>query len=163
MGPRALLRLAPLVVAGALMARPAAAQIVVDSTVETIGGQVIMQSDIPVARTLKLVPLGDGSDDAILTALENRFLMLAEATRAPIGEPTAADVAAHRREWEQSLGGDPTVLMKQVGMSERGLTAWLRDDVRIRQYETQLFAHRPDPEAEIANWIKELRRRAGLK
>jgi len=144
---------------------PSAAQTVVDRTLGTVDGRVIMQSDVRRARQLKLVDLHDGSDAAILTELQNRILILAQVGRAGQPDPRADDVQARRAEWEASLGSSETAaaLLAQTGMSEADLATWLRDDVRIRKYLQQLFGRQADPQAAIDRWVLDLRRRAGLK
>lgn len=144
---------------------PAAAQTVIDRTLATVNGQVLMESDVRQARRLKLVPLGDGSDVAIQTELENRILVLAQIGRSAQPDPTADEVQARREAWQASLPSGASVkdLLAQSGMTDDELGAWLRNDVRIQNYLQQLFSRQADPPAAIGKFILELRRRAGLK
>jgi len=136
---------------------------VVDRTLSTVNGQVILQSDIRQIRLLKLLKTAGGPDEAIQNEFENRILMLAELGRTTT-EPTTEEKAERRRQWEASLGAGSAVAARlaEAGMSEAGLTAWLRDDVRLEKYLNQRFGNSPDPAGAIATWIQGLRRRAGL-
>jgi hypothetical protein len=159
---RHLLQIAGLVT---LASVSAGAQTVIDGTLGTVNGQVIMQSDVRQARALKLVRIGDGSDAAILTELENRILVLAQIGRSAQPDPTADEVRARRLEWEASLGSgaSPAAQLARSGMEDADLAAWLRGDVRIQKYLQQLFSRQADPPAAISKWILDLRKRAGLK
>ena len=137
-----------------------------DRTVEVVAGQVIMASDLPLVRALKLVASTDDSDAAVLTALENRLLVLGEVARSAQPPPPSGDVDARRGQWEAALGaGGPAVAQRlaDAHMTEAALMAWLRDDVRIQRYEDQRFGRQQDPAAAVARWIVDLRKRAGLK
>jgi hypothetical protein len=150
---------------GGVPAGQAAGQqpVVLDRIVSTVGSQIIRLSDLRQARMLKLIEGADQSDAAIQQALENRYLELAEVVRFPPAEPSAADVAARRRQWEASLGTtDVAGLLARAGMSSATLDAWLRDDVRIERYLERRFASTPDRQKAIDGWISSLRRRAGL-
>ena len=149
----------------AMASVPAGAQTVVDGTLGTVNGQVIMRSDVRRARALKLVKIGDASDAAIQTELENRILVLAQIGRSAQPDPAVEEVKARRAAWEASLapGAAPAALLAESGMTDAELVAWLRNDVRIQKYEQQLFGSQADPPAAIAKWILDLRRRAGLK
>jgi hypothetical protein len=144
---------------------PAGAQTVIDETLATVNGQVIMASDVRQARQLKLVRIGDASDAAILFELENRVLELAQVGRSALPDPSADEVKSRRQEWEASLGPGvtPAALLAGSGMKDADLTTWLRDDVRIQKYLKQLFGSQADPAAAIGKWILDLRKRAGLK
>jgi len=152
-----------LVIAGLAVPAGARAQGVVDRTLSSVNGQVILQSDIRQIRLLKLLKTAGGPDDAIQNELENRILMLAELGRTT-GEPTAEEKAQRRRQWEASLGSGPPLAARlaEAGMSEAGLEGWLRDDVRLEKYLSQRFGNSPDPAGAISTWIQGLRRRSGL-
>jgi hypothetical protein len=141
------------------------AQTLVDRTVSKVNGQIIMQSDVRRARQLKLVAPASPTDDATLVELENRLLVLAEIARASPAEPTADEIRARRQRWERTVGGAPAVpaLLAEAHMTEAGLTAWMRDDVRIQKFLDLRFSRQADPAAEQQRWVNDLRRRAGLK
>jgi hypothetical protein len=140
-----------------------AGQTEVDRTLVTFGGHAITTGDVRRARHLKLINVGD-IEAVILTALENRRLMLLEIGRIQQAPPTDAEKAARRREWLASLGSpaDLPAKLAQVGMSEAMLDAWVADDVRISKYLEQRFSGAPNPDAATQRWIQDLRRRAGL-
>lgn len=152
-----------------LSAAPIAGQVVIDRVVSRVNGEVITQSDIRQARLLKLFPhLGaDSTDDAIRRALENRALLLAEARRGTVTDPSADRRAAWRRAWQTSLGSgvDLAPLLQRAGMTESGLDDWCRNDLRIEDFLAERF--RAVPESDRARqteaWITMLRARAGLK
>ena len=145
-------------------AAPGAQGSTFDRTLVIVGGKVILASDVELARQLKLVAAADDSDAAILAALENRVLVLAEVSRALPPEPSSDELAARRRQWEQSLGPgvDVAARLAAAHMSEPALRAWLLDDLRIQKYEDQRFGRQADPAAARAAWIADLRHRAGL-
>jgi hypothetical protein len=154
-------------VAAALGATPAraSAQTEVDRLLVRVNGSVITSSDVRQARALKLVP-DTSSDASTQRGLENRVLMIAEAGRsASPAIVSDADVAERRKAWEASLGGDAATLLSTHGMNEGGLTAWLRDDLRVEQFLRQQFGAPGDPNREKAEaqWLERLRQRAGLR
>lgn len=150
------------------IAASVAAQTVLDRVLSTVNGDVITQLDVRQARMLKLrLVTGPAESDAdILRGLENRRLALAEVSHVPLPPPSAADLAAHRRDWESSLGAGANLpqLLDRAGLSDAGLTAWIRDDVRIEAYIGQRFGGVPEADrpAEIAKWLATLREHAGL-
>jgi len=139
----------------------------VDRVLSTVHATKIWRSDVRQARLLKLCPQAS-SDDAILLALENRVLMMAEVSRSSQPyDPPADEVARHRSEWEGRLGAAPNVtdLLTRAGMTAPELEGWLRADLKIRRYLEQRFGALPASErqARIDEWTKDLRQRAGLK
>ena len=162
-------RLMTYLMAGALLLIPAGAgaqQIEIDRTLQRVGNTPIMLSDVREARLLKLVPEAGGNDDAILTALENRLLMLAEATRIPGTEPARDLIAARRQAWRATwpAGTDLPALMVSAGTTDQDLDGWFRDDLRIATYLDQRFGQVVDATRtkRISDWLVELRRRANL-
>jgi hypothetical protein len=59
----------------------------IDRSLSRVNNVAIMTSDVRQARILRVLTPAPTSDDAILTALENRLLMLSEATRSAVAEP----------------------------------------------------------------------------
>jgi hypothetical protein len=143
----------------------AAAQTPVDKTRLIVAGRVIMDTDIRVALELELVSRLATTDAAVQTELENRHLMLAEIGTTSIAEPTDAEVAERRQQWERSLGpgGSPAERLAAVHMTEADLTAWLKDDVRIQKYLRDRFVRETNVPDAVNRWIQDLRRRAGLR
>jgi hypothetical protein len=144
---------------------PAATQIELDRTLQRVYGTAIMSSDVRQARLLRLVP-GAADDTAVLTAIENRLLMMREVTRGQVAEPAAVDVASRRAAWTATLpaGTDLAALLVRTGMTDAGLDGWFRDDLLLEAYQTQRFGPADDPRraARLAEWLGDLRHRAGL-
>ncbi len=138
------------------------AQQVLDHVVLRFGGDIVTQLDVRQARLLKLVDAANDTDEAYVTALVNRKLMLAEVRRNPPAEPTAEAVDARYRAWSRTLGDgvDPANRLARAGMTDAGVRGWLRDDMRLEAYETQRFGSRS---ANLASWLGVLRQRAGLQ
>jgi hypothetical protein len=139
----------------------------IDRVLSTVHATKIWRSDVRQARLLKLCPPAT-TDEAILVALENRLLIMAEVSRSPQPyDPPADEVARHRGEWEATLGGGASVtdLLGKAGMTAPELEAWLRGDLKIRKYIEQRFGALPAAERQtrIDEWTKDLRQRAGLK
>jgi hypothetical protein len=161
-------RVALAVVLVLLGASPAPAQTVLDKVLSNVNGDVVTQLDVRQARMLKLrlVTAPAEMDADVLRGLENRRLVLAEVNHVTLAPPNAADIAARRRNWQSSLGasGDLGPVLDRAGLSEDGLNAWLRDDVRIEAYLGQRFGGVPevDRPSEIARWLATLREHAGL-
>jgi len=143
-----------------------AQQIVIDRTLQKVHSTVIMASDVRQARILRLLPEADAGDAAVLTALENRLLVLYEASRTALKEPGPEAIAARRNVWQASWppGTDISALMTRAGMTEQALDGWFRDDQRIADQLEQRFGQRAGSERarELADWIALLRRRANL-
>ena len=144
---------------------PATAQVELDRIVSRIGGRIVTQSDVRQARQLRLVEDVE-SDVAVQRGLETRYLILQELQRAaPLPPMAPEDVEARRAEWTATLAG-ATVgdLLRQNGMSESDLDAWLRDDLRIRAYLRRQFGMLGDAERAqaVADWVSRLRQRAAL-
>src|SRR5262245_57796465 len=80
-----------------------------DRVLSTVHATKIWRSDVRQARLLKLCPPAT-TDDAILLALENRLLIMAEVSRSPQPyDPPADEVTRHRSEWESTLGAGANV------------------------------------------------------
>ena len=132
---------AAIVAAVVFVAARADAQTLIDRVVVRINDDIITQSDVSQARLLHLAPPEAVSDNAIVEALVNRRLMLAEIARGPATEPTTAELAARRQEWQATLGPQANVqeLLRRTGMTDALLDGWLRDDVRIQAYLERRF------------------------
>ncbi len=137
----------------------------IDRTLQRVNGTAIMSSDVRQARLLRLINPPPGSDEAILTSLENRLLMLNEAVRAAVAEPAATQIAARRQSWAASWPSpaDLAGQIQRAGMSDRALDGWFRDEFRIETYLEQRFPPDPKRDERIAAWIRDLRTRANLK
>ncbi len=143
------------------------AQTELDRIVARVNNRIITQSDVRQARMLQLVD-DTSSDDATRRALENRILILGDLARSSGLPPTTGDdLSAQHRQWEERVGGRGrgTQLLGEAGMSEKGLDAWLSDDLRIRAYLQRQFGALPEADRSRAadDWIARLRQRAGLR
>ena len=156
--------MALIVASTAAAAAAAQTAVEIDRTLTRVNNTAIMTSDVRQARLLRLLAPPPSSDEAILTALENRLLMLNEAARAAIAEPAAAQIAARRQAWA-ALWPSPAELAAQIqraGITDRALDGWFRDDLRMESYIAQRFPPDPNRDERIAIWIKDLRQRANL-
>ncbi len=130
-----------------------AQEVVLDRLRAVVNGEVVTELDLRAARRLRLVPSAASMDeDALLTSLIERRLILAEVARYAPAEPGADQLAAHRREWVATLpaGASLPNLHVGVGMRDAALTAWLRDDLRIAAYLDQRFTAAAQPTREQA-------------
>jgi hypothetical protein len=156
---------APLVMAHVLTA-PAPQAVEIDRTLEHVYTTPIMASDVRQANLLRLLPDAGTSDDRILTAFENRLLLLREVAHQTAPQPSPAAIAARRQAWAASwpAGTDVPALMAKAGMTDQALDGWCRDDLRIAAYLDLRFGVAADQAraARLADWIAELRRRANL-
>ena len=139
-----------------------AQEIALDRILAVVNGDVVTQSDVRAVRRLRLVPLvtnvAPGAvgasapptvgallaapDDALLTQVIERRLVLAEIARYAPPEPTAEQIAARRAAWAASFPSntDLAAALRAAGVREAALAAWLRDDIRIAAYLEQRFA-----------------------
>lgn len=136
------------------------AQQVLDRVLLRFGSEIVTTLDVRQARMLKLVAVPNDTDQAYVTALANRRLMLAELRRSPPPEPAADALDARYRDWARRLGDDPAGKLSRAGMTDAELRGWLRDDLRLDAYVAERFGSRP---ADQANWLGVLRQRAGLQ
>jgi hypothetical protein len=141
------------------------AQAELDRIVSRVNNRIITSSDVRQARLLRLVD-DTSSDESTRRALENRILILGDMTRLSGLPPTTdEDLGARRRQWESRVGGRGAELLNKAGMSEKGLSAWLSDDLRIQAYLERQFGGLPEGDRSRAadDWIGRLRQRAGLR
>ena len=125
------------------------------------GGEIVTKLDVRQARLLKLVDVPNDTEDAYVTAIANRRLMMGDLKRVSTEEPTAEALEASVREWTARVGGgDVAGLLSRAGMNDASLRAWLKDDLRVKKYIADRFGGRS---ADAAAWIETLRQRAGLR
>ncbi|HUF47954.1 MAG TPA: hypothetical protein VMM93_09060 [Vicinamibacterales bacterium] len=161
--------LAAIVVTGLgclLQPAPASAQVTVDRVLERVADQVITELDVRRVRLLALVPDAT-SDAAAQRGLENHLLMAAEVARFKPELPDDATVAALRRAWQERVapGGDVASLLERAGSTEGELAAWFRQELLIGRHLDRLFGRLQvaERDAAVADWIGNLRSRAGLR
>ena len=122
------------------------AQAELDRIVSRVNSRIITQSDVRQARMLQLVE-DTSSDEATRRALENRILILGDLSRAPSLQPTTGEyLTARHKQWEARVGGRSrgSALLGEAGMTEKGLDAWLSDDLRIHAYLQRQFGALPE-------------------
>lgn len=139
--------------------------VVIDRMLAVVNGDVVTLSDVRAARRLRLVPLSialptttadaagaaralEGlTDDALVTQVIQRRLVLTEIARYSPSDPTTEQMAARRVVWESTLpaGTNVASVLAAVGMREPALAAWLRDDLRIAAYLDQRFTAAAQP------------------
>ena len=143
------------------------AQAELDRIVTRVNNRIITQSDVRQARMLQLVD-DTSSDESTRRALENRILILNDLSRSSGLPPTTVDeLAARHQQWEARVGGRGrgAELLDKAGMTEKGLDAWLSDDLRIHAYLQRQFGTLPEADRSRAagDRIARLRQRAGLR
>ena len=161
-GAAAVRRACGAVVLAILLAPILTAQTALDGVLFKFGGEIVTQLDVRQARLLKVLDVPNDTEQAYVEALVNRRLVLADLKRSPPAEPSPEAVDGKRRQWEARLGSGASVpdLLARAGMSDVGLIAWLRDDLRIQAYVDERFGGRA---ADFDGWIKTLRQRAGIR
>lgn len=130
-----------------------AQDVVLDRMLAVVNGDVVTSSDVRAARRLQLIPLTPSmNDEAVITLLIERRLILAEVARYAPVEPTKEQVAARRAAWLATLpaGTELPKVLASVGVRETALAAWLRDDLRIAAYLDQRFTAAAQPTREQA-------------
>ena len=119
-----------------------------ERTLAIVGGAVVTQADVSLARTLGLV---DGpaaaTPESALAALIDRWLMLHEVARFTPAEPAAAAVEARLAALRTRAGDAATVSrqLSEAGREPTYLAAWVRDDLRLAAYLEQRFASTGTP------------------
>lgn len=153
----------PALILSCVLAWPSQAQVVIDRVVAVVNGDVITQSDLRAARTLRLVP--DESDAATVQRIIDRRLALAELQRFQAPAAPASEVEARRQVWAASLGGQSVDdLLARAGVESWFVERWIADDVRLEQYIAQRFAALTEDRraAAITAWRESLRTRAEI-
>jgi hypothetical protein len=123
--------------AGGVQARA----VLLDRLVAVVGSRPILDSDVRLARSLRLVEVPPGSqDDDTLARLVDRALMLDEVDRFGPGDPEAAEVDARIDAIRAGVGAEAlTSILERTGVPGPALRGWLRDDLRIERYLLQRF------------------------
>lgn len=135
-----------------------AADELIDRVMAVVAGQVISLGDVTAARDLGLISPGDAPDPvrAVLTALIDRELTLAEVERYAPPEPDAEavdrEVAAVRARFPslQALN----VALEQCGFNEAQLREVLLEDLRIRAYLDQRFTLPPPSDDDLDRYYR---------
>lgn len=137
---------------------------VIERVMAVVGAEMILQSDVRAARVFGLVDSGGagGGDDAVLSRLIDRALVLAEVDRYAPPEPTAAAVDDAVRRVRSRFASTEAVTraLAETGIDDAHLRAYLRDDLRIRAYLDQRFTQADRQPELVDEWIGTLRKRA---
>ena len=154
-------------VALSALALPAWADDVIERVLAIVAGDIILLSDVRVAKELGLVPVAEAGDPdrAVLSALIDRALMLDEVRRYAPPEPSAADVDLALDEIRQRVSPEVlTAALARAGFTERQLREVLRQNLRIRAYVAQRFGSDTPERARVASdeWLAGLRRRGTI-
>ena len=141
------------------VATAAARAEVIDRVLAVASGELIMLSDVTAARDLGLAPAPAGADPiaAILSALIDRKLILAEVDRYAPPEPPADAID---REFQAVLArfASPSALdavLAKCGIDRAHVRETLREDLRIRTYEDQRFTVPPPTDEELGRYYRE--------
>jgi hypothetical protein len=145
-------------VACLLSAAPLPAE-VMDRVLAVVAGELVLLSDVRAAREFGFVTIEPGGDpDAqALARMIDRALILAEVDRFAPPEPDALavdrGVAALRLRFPspESLAA----ALARVGIEERHLREYVRQDLRMAAYIEQRFATIPPLEDEIGRYYRE--------
>jgi hypothetical protein len=148
-----------------LAATPAAETI--DRVLAVVAGQIITLSDVTAARDLGIVAPAPSADPirAVLSALIDRELMLAEVDRYAPPEPSAEaierDLAAVRARFASRADYD--AVLARSGVDDQRVRELVRQTLRVRAYQDQRFSS-ADARREtlITEWLAGLRRRGDV-
>jgi len=135
----------------------------IDRTLAIVSGRTITLSDARTTLALGLVE-GTSVDEAVVQRLVDRELMLREAERYQLPEPSRDRLEADLAAAEARAGGEAalTRVLLAGGFSRERLRAWVHDDLRIAAYLQQRFATDERRQDLIADWLSDLRRRAQI-
>jgi hypothetical protein len=138
---------------------PAQTPEMIDGIAAVVNDSVYTRSLVRAVRELRLIDAPSTASEAKATlALVERRLVLLEAVRFAMAEPTADAVAARRREWSATLqpGFDLAAALQRHGLTEDDLKAWFTEDVRIQAYLGKLFDASAQPTAaEVAAYVRD--------
>jgi hypothetical protein len=141
---------------------------IIDRVLAVVAGDVIMLSDVTAARELGLVSPRPTSDPVreVLSRLIDRSLILAEVDRYAPPEPSLSAIADALRTVRARFVTAEAYerALSRVGLDEKHLTEFLRQNLRITAYLDQRFAADASDERQtrIDEWLEGLRRRADI-
>lgn len=138
----------------AQVAPSASGEVLLERTLAIVGGAVITQSDVDLARALDLAPPATAPSEPWLDRLIDRMLMLHEVARFAPPEPSAEAVQAALAPVVARGGANLAETLKAAGATPARLEAWIRDDLRIAAYLGQRFASPGAPgEADVDAYL----------
>jgi len=139
-------------------ARPVRAE-VIDRVLAVVAGNLITLSDVTAARDLGFVHPPPDADPvgAVLSALIDRDLVLAEVDRYAPPEPSAPavdrGVAEVRARFASADAFDAA--LARSGLDAQRLRGFVRQNLRIQAYEEQRFTVAPPTDEELARYFRE--------
>lgn len=155
-----------LLAVGVGIARPARAE-TVDRVLAVVAGDIITLTDVKAASDFGFVtpPRGGDPTRAVLNALIDRELELAEVERYAPPEPTAEDVdrGVERVRARFASAQAFEAALARTGIDLQHVRETVREDLRIQAYLEQRFAGASDRRQQaVTDWIAGLRRRADI-
>jgi hypothetical protein len=140
---------------------------VIDRVLAVVSGSPITLSDVNAASELGLVAPPETGDRvrAVLSALIDRELQLAEVGRYAPPEPSTADVDREVQSVRARFVSSEAfeAALSRSGMDLAQLRETLREDLSIRAYLDQRFSVREDRRQQVIDdWLAGLRRRANI-
>ena len=131
---------------------------VLDRVLAIVAGDLILLTDVRAAREFGFVTAeGPDADAQALARMIDRALILAEVERFAPPEPEAASVdkgvALVRARFSSPEAFADA--LAQVGIEERHLREYVRQDLRMTAYLDQRFTPVPPPEEEIGRYYRE--------
>jgi hypothetical protein len=140
--------------------------VIVDRVLAVVDGQLVTLSDLRATAALRLV---EGPDEpAVLASLVDRLLILGEASRYAVQEPSGGAIDERLAALRDAVGESRfRAILRDGGLSESVLRQWVRDDLVVESYMTQRFASAAMPtDAEVDEYARtrgpELAASAGL-
>lgn len=133
--------------AGSVQGRPAdtGADTRLDALVARVDGRMLTLSDIRLMRDLGLVA-ASLPDDAVLSWLVDRTLMLADLARFQPPDPAAARVNDVLAVLRSKVGADAwRSALRRAGVDEDYAWALARDSVRLENYQRERFGPLAEP------------------
>ncbi|MBA2301935.1 MAG: hypothetical protein H0W08_04810 [Acidobacteria bacterium] len=116
---------------------------VIDRILATVGGALILQTDVVAAARLGFVrpPAQGDSLQWTLDRLIERRLMLIEVDRYGPPEPDRSEVDRRMQEMDSRIGSGERLdaIIRETGLSVEQLRLYVRDDLRIDGYIEQRF------------------------
>ena len=116
---------------------------VIDRVLATVGGALILQTDVVASVKFGFVQLPERGDalQFALDRLIERRLMLLEVDRYAPPEPDRAEVDRRMQEIDARIGSGErlTAILNETGLTVEQLRLYVRDDLRIAGYIQQRF------------------------
>lgn len=128
------------------------AQVLVDRVLARIDGAPLTLTDVQAAIGLGVV---QGSIDAGMQQMINRYLELGEVQRFPPPEPSPTAVAAEAARLKMNAGTRLQALMQSTGLTDQRIADIARDNMRIAAYLEQRFGTSVQvSDEEVANYYR---------